>query len=102
MGLGSKSGKNEDLLRNEKGACVLKQRIENFDITQVIPVQAYPDPENPPLVYSSALHFYCGTTDGTKTDRYYARGWGIIGLITTLSDGSKIYTIFDPNSYREN
>ncbi len=93
--------KNEDLLRNEKGACVLRQRIVNFDISSIIPIQAYPDPNNPPLTYGSVLHFYCGTTDGTRIDRYYASGWGAIGLITQTPDGAIKYTIFDPNSYEE-
>ncbi len=92
---------NEDLLRNDRGACVLKQRIESFDFSQIIPVQAYPDMDNPPLVYGSVLHFYCGTTDGTTIDRYYANGWGTVGLITTTADGTVKYTIFDPNSYEE-
>ncbi len=93
--------KNEDLLRNEKGACVLKQRIESFDITAIIPIQAYPDPQNPPMTYGSVLHFYCGTIEGARIDRYYADGWGTIGVITRLSDGSTTYSVFDPNSYEE-
>ena len=89
--------KNEDLLRNESGACVLKEEIDNFDIGDAnVPVQA-----NPVGHYNSVLHFYCGTTDGTKIDRYYADGWGQVLAIRQVSDGTTTYTVFDQNSYQE-
>ncbi len=89
--------KNEDLLRNASGACVLKEEIDNFDMSDgYVPVQA-----NPIGHYNSVLHFYCGTTDGTKIDRYYADGWGQVLAIRQIPDSTTTYTVFDQNSYRE-
>ncbi|HHD83791.1 MAG TPA: hypothetical protein ENK93_02835 [Campylobacteraceae bacterium] len=86
-----------DLLRNENGACVIKEHLENFDMSDgYMPVQA--DPNG---YYGSVLHVYCGDLNGTKIDRYYAEGWGQIAAIRQNSDGSTIYSVFDQNSYEE-
>ncbi len=84
-----------DLLRNQNGACVLKEHISDYDMGN-IPVQADPNGH-----YGSVLHFYCGTSDGVKIDRYYADGWGQILAIRQEADGSTIYSVFDMNSYKE-
>jgi hypothetical protein len=86
-----------DLLRNENGACVIREHLENFDMSDgYVPVQAEPNG-----YYNSVLHVYCGTVDGTKIDRYYAEGWGQILAIRQNSDGSTLYSVFDQNSYEE-
>ena len=84
-----------DLLRNQNGACVLKEQIDNFEMDN-IPAQAHPNGH-----YSSVLHVYCGTADGVKIDRYYADGWGQILAIRQEADGSVTYSVFDQNSYQE-
>ena len=84
---------NDDLIRNENAACVLKKKLENFYIGDVIPVQA--DPHENPVSYSSVLRFYCGTRNGSKIDRYYADGWGEIIEIYRYSDTSVQYVVFD-------
>ena len=87
---------NGDLLRNENGACVLKEEIQNFDMSDgYIPVQANPNGQ-----YNSVLHFYCGTSDGMKIDRYYADGWGQILVVKQSSDGITTYSVFDQSSYQ--
>jgi len=86
-----------DMLRSESGACVLKEHIEGFDMEDgVIPYQAEPNGN-----YGSVLHFYCGTADGVKIDRYYAEGWGQILAIRQQPDGSTLYSVLDQNSYQE-
>ncbi len=84
---------NDDLIRNENGACVLREKLENFYIVGVTPMQA--DPHENSISYSSVLHFYCGTSNGTKIDRYYADGWGEIIEIYRYSDNSIQYVVLD-------
>ena len=87
----------DDLLRNENGACVIQEHINNFDMEDgYVPVQADPNGN-----YGSVLHVYCGSVDGSKVDRYYADGWGQILAIRQNSDGSTVYSVFDQNSYEE-
>ncbi len=87
-----------DLYRSQEGACVLKEHLQNFDMadSNLVPVQADPNGH-----YSSVLHFYCGTTNGTRIDRYYAEGWGIVLEIFQSPDGTTTYSVFDQNSYQE-
>ena len=84
-----------DLLRNENGACVLKEHLTGYEMDN-IPVQADPNGH-----YGSVLHFYCGTSDGARIDRYYADGWGQILAIRQNRDGTTQYSVFDQNSYEE-
>ncbi len=84
-----------DLLRDQNGACVLKEYISGYTMDN-IPVQAHPNG-----YYNSVLHFYCGTVDGSQIDRYYAEGWGQILAIRQDIDGSTTYSVFDQNSYQE-
>ena len=88
----------DDLIRNENGACIVKDRLTGFYTSDVIPLQADPNDNSPH--YNSVLHFYCGTSKGTKIDRYYADGWGEIISIYTYNDNSVEYAVFDRNSYK--
>ncbi len=87
---------NGDLIRNENGACILKERLTNFYISEIIPVGANPNSSS--THFNSVLHFYCGTSNGAKSDRYYANGWGEIATILQNSDGSIEYQVFDMNT----
>ncbi len=90
---------DDDLIRNENGACILKAKIDRLYVGNIIPDQA--DPHSNPIHYNSVLHFYCGTNNGTKIDRYYANGWGEVAEIYRYSDNSIQYVVFDRNSYRD-
>ncbi len=87
---------NDDLIRNESGACVLKQKFENFYIGNVVPAQA--DPHQNPVQYGSVLHFYCGTSNKTKIDRYYADAYGEIISIYQYNAGLVEYVVLDKNT----
>lgn len=86
---------NEDLLRNENGACVLKEKIDNLYLNEIIPSQADPYTSGSFTHYTNVLHFYCGTSNGTAIDRYYADAYGEIVEIYHYSDGSIGYSVFD-------
>ena len=86
---------NEDLLRNEMGACILKEKIDNLSLSEIIPAQADPYRSGSITHYTNVLLFYCGTSNGTKIDRYYADAYGEIVEIYHYNDGSIGYSVFD-------
>jgi len=89
---------NEDLLRNENGACVLREQIDNFSISSVVPLQSNPQTNSAQDQYGNVLHFYCGTSNGIKIDRYYADGYGEIIEKHQYTDGSIEYSVYDKNT----
>jgi len=86
---------HEDLLRNENGACVLEEKLDNLYLSNIVPSQADPRSSTSPSHYGSVLHFRCGTSNGVRIDRYYADSWGEIAEIYHYQDGSVGYSVFD-------
>jgi len=88
---------HEDMLRNENGACVYKDIMENLEISEIIPRQA--NPNTGLAQFGKVLHVYCGRANGLRTDRYYADGWGIIAKIVYYTDGTTQYTVLNQSTY---
>ncbi len=88
---------HEDMLRNENGACVYKEIWDNLDMSEIVPIQANPNTES--AQYSQVLQVYCGTVNGTKIDRFYANGWGIVAEIIQLPTGETKYSILNQSTY---
>lgn len=86
--------RNEDLLRNENGACVLKQE-GTLQLSDIIPLQANPNTSSANSFYNNVLYVHCGTKSGIKIDRYYAMGLGEIAEIYEYQNGSIGYSVYD-------
>jgi hypothetical protein len=90
---------HEDMFRSNEGACVYKDIWENgLDISEIIPLQA--NPNSGSAHFAKVLQVYCGTREGTKIDRYYADGWGIIAEVIQSATGETVYSVFDQSSYK--
>jgi len=89
---------HEDMLRDENGACIYKEIWDNLDMSEIVPIQANPNTGN--AQYSQVLQVYCGTTDGTKIDRFYANGWGIVAEVIQLPTGETKYSVLNQSTYQ--
>lgn len=50
-------------------------------------------------VYSDTMHVYCGSSDGTMSDHYYAKGIGeVLRINSVYNTTAKTYTLLDQNS----
>ena len=89
---------HEDMYRTQDGACVYKEIFDNgLDLSEIVPRQA--NPNESIAHFGKVLHIYCGTNAGTKIDRYYADGWGVIAEISQNNDGSTTYSVLNQSTY---
>ena len=87
------------MYRSSDGACVYKDVWDSgLDISEIIPLQA--NPNTGTAYFGKVLHIYCGTREGTKIDRYYADGWGMIAEIYQSASGEVRYSVLDQSTYQ--